>query len=105
VLTLSEKWWPSQPGGRPASLLTLAGSATRAPTGGSSADRAGARFGYAYLSSLTLPEVAEPHLERLVAEVNESSSVSVLDRDDIVYVARTDQPDHDHINARHRFRH
>jgi IclR family pca regulon transcriptional regulator len=45
-------------------------------------------LGYAYLSSLTLPEVAEPHLERLVAEVNESSSVSVLDRDDVVYVAR-----------------
>src|SRR5690606_546937 len=33
-------------------------------------------LGYAYLSSLTLPEVAEPHLEALVAEVNESSSVS-----------------------------
>jgi IclR family pca regulon transcriptional regulator len=45
-------------------------------------------LGYAYLSSLTLPEVAEPHLERLVAEVRESSSVSVLDGDDIVYVAR-----------------
>jgi IclR family pca regulon transcriptional regulator len=45
-------------------------------------------LGYAYLSALTLPEVAEPHLERLVAEVRESSSVSVLDGDDIVYVAR-----------------
>src|SRR4051794_9823178 len=45
-------------------------------------------LGYAYLSSLSLPEVAEPHLERLVAEVRESSSVSVLDGDDIVYVAR-----------------
>ena len=45
-------------------------------------------LGYAYLSSLSLPEVAEPHLEALVAEVNESSSVSVLDGDDIVYVAR-----------------
>ena len=45
-------------------------------------------LGYAFLSSLTLPEVAEPHLERLVAEVHESSSVSVLDGDDIVYVAR-----------------
>jgi IclR family pca regulon transcriptional regulator len=45
-------------------------------------------LGYAYLSSLTLPEVAEPHLERLVAEIRESSSVSVLDGDDIVYVAR-----------------
>jgi IclR family pca regulon transcriptional regulator len=45
-------------------------------------------LGYAYLSGLSLPAVAEPHLEALVAEVNESSSVSVLDGDDIVYVAR-----------------
>jgi IclR family transcriptional regulator, pca regulon regulatory protein len=45
-------------------------------------------LGYAYLSSLTLPEVAQPHLERLVARVHESSSVSVLDGDDVVYVAR-----------------
>ena len=45
-------------------------------------------LGYAYLSALTLPEVAEPHLEQLVAEVRESSSLSVLDGDDIVYVAR-----------------
>ena len=45
-------------------------------------------LGYAYLSSLSLPEVAEPHLERLVADVHESSSVSVLDGEDVVYVAR-----------------
>jgi IclR family transcriptional regulator, pca regulon regulatory protein len=45
-------------------------------------------LGYAYLSSIGLPEIAEPHLERLAAEVRESSSVSVLDGDDIVYVAR-----------------
>jgi IclR family transcriptional regulator, pca regulon regulatory protein len=45
-------------------------------------------LGYAYLSSMSLPEVAEPHLEALVAEVNESSSVSVLDGDDVVYIAR-----------------
>jgi IclR family pca regulon transcriptional regulator len=45
-------------------------------------------LGYAYLSSLTLPEVAQPHLERLADEVHESSSVSVLDGDDVVYVAR-----------------
>jgi IclR family pca regulon transcriptional regulator len=45
-------------------------------------------LGYAYLSSMTLPEVAEPHLERLVAETRESSSVSVLDGGEIVYVAR-----------------
>jgi IclR family transcriptional regulator, pca regulon regulatory protein len=45
-------------------------------------------LGYAYLSSLTLPEVALPHLEELVAQVHESSSVSELDGDDIVYIAR-----------------
>ncbi len=45
-------------------------------------------LGYAYLSSLGLPEVAMPHLERLVAEVQLSSSVSVLDDQDIIYVAR-----------------
>ncbi len=45
-------------------------------------------LGYAYLSSLTLPEVAQPHLARLVERVHESSSVSVLDGADVVYVAR-----------------
>jgi IclR family pca regulon transcriptional regulator len=59
--------------------------------------RSGGRFaltprvlelGYAYLSSVSLPELAQPHLERLVQELHESSSVSVLDGDDIVYVAR-----------------
>jgi len=45
-------------------------------------------LGYAYLSSQSLTEVAESHLERLVAEVHESSSVSVLDGEDIVYVGR-----------------
>src|SRR5262245_1113342 len=36
-------------------------------------------LGYAYLSSLSLPEVVMPHLEHLVEKVHESSSVSVLD--------------------------
>jgi IclR family transcriptional regulator, pca regulon regulatory protein len=45
-------------------------------------------LGFAYLSSLSLPEVAQPHMEELVAEINESSSISVLDDTDIVYVAR-----------------
>nr|WP_187361160.1 IclR family transcriptional regulator C-terminal domain-containing protein [Phytoactinopolyspora mesophila] len=45
-------------------------------------------LGYSYLSSLTLPEVAQPHLERLVADVQESASVAVLDDTDVVYVAR-----------------
>jgi IclR family pca regulon transcriptional regulator len=45
-------------------------------------------LGYAYLSSLELPELAQPHLQALVERVHESSSVSVLDGDDVVYVAR-----------------
>jgi IclR family transcriptional regulator, pca regulon regulatory protein len=45
-------------------------------------------LGYSYLSSLSLPELAQPHMEALVAEVNESSSIAVLDDTDIVYVAR-----------------
>jgi IclR family transcriptional regulator, pca regulon regulatory protein len=45
-------------------------------------------LGYAYLSGLTLPEIALPHMETLVARVHESCSVSVLDGEDVVYVAR-----------------
>jgi IclR family transcriptional regulator, pca regulon regulatory protein len=45
-------------------------------------------LGYSFLSSLSLPEIAQPHLRELVGRVNESSSVSVLDGADIVYVAR-----------------
>lgn len=45
-------------------------------------------LGYSYLSSLTLPDVAGPHLEALSQDVRESSSVSILDGDDVVYVAR-----------------
>jgi IclR family transcriptional regulator, pca regulon regulatory protein len=45
-------------------------------------------LGYAYLSGLALPEVAEPHLEALSAKLHESSSISVLDGHYIVYVAR-----------------
>ncbi|WP_067674165.1 IclR family transcriptional regulator [Nocardia miyunensis] len=45
-------------------------------------------LGYSFLSSMTLPEVAQPHLEQLSARVRESSSVSVLNGSDVVYVAR-----------------
>lgn len=45
-------------------------------------------LGYAYLSSISLPEIATPHLKKLTDQVNESSSVSVLDGTEIVYVAR-----------------
>lgn len=45
-------------------------------------------LGYSYLSALQLPEIARPHLHALAQAVNESSSMSVLDGADIVYVAR-----------------
>lgn len=45
-------------------------------------------LGYAYLSSLSLPQVAQPHLRKLATEVGESASVAVIDGQDIVYVAR-----------------
>ncbi|MCW2771489.1 MAG: IclR family transcriptional regulator [Aeromicrobium sp.] len=46
------------------------------------------RLGTAYLSGLGLPQLAQPHLERLSAAVGESTSAAVLDGEDIVYVAR-----------------
>jgi IclR family pca regulon transcriptional regulator len=45
-------------------------------------------LGYSFLSSLSLPEIAQPHLRELVEQVHESSSVSVLHGTDVVYVAR-----------------
>lgn len=45
-------------------------------------------LGYGYLSSLSLPEIVQPHLDALSHEVGESVSVAVLDGDEIVYVAR-----------------
>jgi len=45
-------------------------------------------LGYSFLSGLGFPDVALPHLERLVAEVDESSEASILDGEDIVYVVR-----------------
>jgi IclR family pca regulon transcriptional regulator len=45
-------------------------------------------LGYAYLAGLGLPAIAQPHLQRLVAEVDESTAVSVLDGEEIVCVAR-----------------
>ena len=46
------------------------------------------RLGHAYLSSMGLPDIAQPHLETLSAQLSESVSVAVLDGSDIVYVAR-----------------
>ncbi|WP_426326110.1 IclR family transcriptional regulator domain-containing protein [Microbacterium sp. E-13] len=45
-------------------------------------------LGFSYLSALSIPEVVQPHLERLSREVDESVSAAVLDGSDIVYIAR-----------------
>lgn len=45
-------------------------------------------LGSSYLSALTLPAIAQPRLEVLSREVGESSSMSVLDGADIIYVCR-----------------
>lgn len=45
-------------------------------------------LGFSYLSGLSLPELAQPHLEALSRQLDESTSASVLDGDSIVYVAR-----------------
>jgi IclR family pca regulon transcriptional regulator len=45
-------------------------------------------LGHAFLSSMGLPALVQPHLEQLTEQTHESSSVAVLDGRDIVYVAR-----------------
>jgi IclR family pca regulon transcriptional regulator len=45
-------------------------------------------LGYAYLSTTPFWDLAFHHMEALVDRLHESSSISVLDRDEIVYVAR-----------------
>ena len=46
-------------------------------------------LGYAYLSSSTLATSAQPLLDRVSERVGESSSIAILDADDILYVARS----------------
>ena len=45
-------------------------------------------LGFRYISSLSLPDRALPFMEQLAKEVDESSSLAVLDGLEIVYVAR-----------------
>lgn len=48
--------------------------------------------GSAFLSSLTLPAIAEPHLKQLSADLQETASVCILDDVHVVYVARVTSP-------------
>lgn len=45
-------------------------------------------LGYTYLSLMSFPQVATPHLTELSDRVHETTSLAVLDGDDIVYVVR-----------------
>jgi len=45
-------------------------------------------LGYAYVGSTALTRVAQPILERVAEQLHESSSLAVLDGQEIVYVAR-----------------
>lgn len=46
------------------------------------------KLGYAYLSSFSVADIAQRHLETLAERTHESCSASVLDGEDVVYVAR-----------------
>lgn len=47
------------------------------------------KLGFSYLSSASLPSIAQPLLEQITEQIHESSSLSVLDGDQIVYIARS----------------
>lgn len=49
------------------------------------------RLGTACLATMPLPQLVQPLLDRLSEQLGESSSVSILDGTDIVYVARAAQ--------------
>jgi IclR family pca regulon transcriptional regulator len=49
-------------------------------------------LGYAYLSGLSWPDVALPHVERLVAEVEDASEVGILDETEVVFILRVPGP-------------
>lgn len=49
-------------------------------------------LGMAYIGSTSIWEIARPHMEQLVRQTGESSSLAQLDGSDIVYVARAAVP-------------
>ena len=49
-------------------------------------------LGTTYIAALGIWELARPHMQALVAQTGESSSMSQLDGSDIVYVARVPVP-------------
>jgi IclR family pca regulon transcriptional regulator len=51
-------------------------------------------LGRSYLDSARLPRAIVPYLQRLTAQINESTNYSVLEGDDVVYVSRVNAPRH-----------
>lgn len=49
------------------------------------------RLGTACLATMPLPQIVQPHLDHLSEEIGESTSVSILDGAEIVYIARAAQ--------------
>jgi IclR family pca regulon transcriptional regulator len=49
-------------------------------------------LGYGYLSGLSLPDIALPHVENLVSEIKQPSEGAILDGDEIVYIFRVHGP-------------
>ncbi|MFL4480383.1 IclR family transcriptional regulator C-terminal domain-containing protein [Paeniglutamicibacter sp. ORCA_105] len=56
-------------------------------------------IGASYLSGLTLPQVARPHLQSLAVELSETTALCVLDGQDILYVERISNPRHHSMNV------
>jgi IclR family pca regulon transcriptional regulator len=49
-------------------------------------------LGMTYINALNMWDIARPHMQRLVAQTNESSSMAQLDGSDILYVTRVAVP-------------
>src|SRR4051812_3699738 len=47
------------------------------------------RLGYAYLASAELPQIIQPFLEQVSARIQESCSASILDGEEVLYIARS----------------
>lgn len=45
-------------------------------------------LGYSFLSSQPLPQLVQPHLQKLAYDLDDSCGVTVLDGDHVVYIAR-----------------
>lgn len=49
-------------------------------------------LGASYLSSLSLPDIARPHLTELAHRLDETATLSTLDGQDVIYIARVAAP-------------